>query len=63
MEITKLYEQMQPLFATFEENHTAAVEKKNSAAAKRARAALGEIKKLITPYRKASVTDLKRAKK
>jgi len=49
-----LYGQIKSLYATFEEEH----EKNaagNKAAGSRARKALGEIKKLVTDYRKASV--------
>ena len=49
-----LAEQIKGHFAEFEDNH----EKKmngNKAAGSRARKAVGEIKKLVTDYRKASV--------
>ena len=44
-----LFDQIQSLYATFEEEHA------KNAAGSRARKALGEIKKLVTDYRKASV--------
>ena len=49
-----LFEQIQSLYATFEEEH-AKNAGGNKAAGSRARKALGEIKKLVTPYRRASV--------
>ena len=49
-----LFEQIQSLYATFEEEH-ANNAGGNKAAGSRARKALGEIKKLVTAYRKASV--------
>ena len=51
---TSLFEQIQSLYATFEEEN-AKNAGGNKAAGSRARKALGEIKKLVTPYRKASV--------
>jgi len=49
-----LYDQIHSLYATFEEEHAKSAGG-NKAAGSRARKALGEIKKLVTPYRKASV--------
>jgi|TARA_B100000902_G_C27009721_1_gene764149 hypothetical protein len=49
-----LFDQIQSLYATFEEEH-AKNAAGNKAAGSRARKALGEIKKLVTDYRKASV--------
>ena len=49
-----LFDQIQSLYATFEEEHNKNVNG-NKAAGSRARKALGEIKKLVTDYRKASV--------
>ena len=51
---TSLFDQIQSLYATFEEEHNKNM-KGNKAAGSRARKALGEIKKLVTDYRKASV--------
>tara|TARA_X000000950_G_C13510373_1_gene495477 strand:+ start:381 stop:557 length:177 start_codon:yes stop_codon:yes gene_type:complete len=51
---TSLFDQIQSLYATFEEEHNKNVNG-NKAAGSRARKALGEIKKLVTDYRKASV--------
>jgi len=51
----ELFEQMKELFAEFEENHNASTKAGKS----RARKAIGEIKKLVTDYRKASVEESK----
>ena len=51
---TSLFDQIQSLYATFEEEHNKNMNG-NKAAGSRARKALGEIKKLVTAYRKASV--------
>ncbi len=51
---TSLFDQIQSLYATFEEKHNKNMNG-NKAAGSRARKALGEIKKLVTDYRKASV--------
>ena len=51
---TSLFDQIQSLYAIFEEEHNKNVNG-NKAAGSRARKALGEIKKLVTDYRKASV--------
>jgi len=47
------------LWEQFQENHRAHSEKGNKAAAGRARKAIGEIKKLVTEYRKVSVSECK----
>lgn len=49
--LTEIKAELDRLFVLFEENHSAGT--KTGAA--KARVAAGEIKKLITPYRKASV--------
>jgi len=51
----EIFEQIQDLFSQFEENHNGTTK----AAKSRARKAIGEIKKLITDYRKASVEENK----
>ena len=51
----ELYGQLNDLWEDFQENHRANTEKGNKAAGGRARKAIGEVKKLITEYRKASV--------
>lgn len=55
METEKLFEQLKELFTEFEENHN----QTTKAAKRRARKAIGEIKKLVTPYRKASINEEK----
>ena len=55
----ELYNQLNDLWESFQENHTAHSEKSNKAAGGRARKAIGEIKKLVTEYRKASVAESK----
>ncbi|MBL7013744.1 MAG: histone H1 [Candidatus Marinimicrobia bacterium] len=49
-----LADQIKSLFADFEDNHDKNMSG-NKAAGSRARKAVGEIKKLVTDYRKASV--------
>ena len=49
-----LFEQIQSLYSTFQDEHEKNANG-NKAAGSRARKALGEIKKLVTDYRKASV--------
>jgi hypothetical protein len=51
----ELFEQIKELFVEFEENH----ESTTKAGKSRARKAIGEIKKLVTDYRKASVEENK----
>ena len=55
----ELYGQLNDLWEDFQENHRAHTEKGNKAAGGRARKAIGEIKKLVTEYRKASVEENK----
>jgi hypothetical protein len=59
MSTDKLYNDIKELFTDFEDNHSIFVEKGNKAAGGRARKAIGEIKKLVTDYRKASVSESK----
>jgi len=54
-----LYNDLKGLWEEFESNHDAFADKGNKAAAGRARKAIGEIKKLVTEYRKASVSECK----
>ena len=56
----ELFTQMETFWNEFNENHSKFTEKGNKAAATRARKAVGELKKLVTAYRKASVTESKR---
>ena len=60
MTSNELFTQMETHWNEFNENHSKFTEKGNKAAATRARKAAGEFKKLVTAYRKASVTESKR---
>jgi len=51
----EVFEQMQELFVSFEENHNGTTK----AAKSRARKHIGELKKLVTEYRKLSVEESK----
>ena len=53
--VNELFNTIQELYTEFEANHLTYVEKGNKAAAGRARKSIGEIKKLVTEYRKESV--------
>ena len=55
----ELYETLNNLWEDFQESHRAFTDKGNKAAGGRARKAVGEVKKLVTDYRKASVTESK----
>ena len=55
----ELYETLYNLWEEFQEIHRTFTEKGNKAAGGRARKAVGEVKKLVTDYRKASVTESK----
>ena len=59
MSTDKLYNEIKELFEQFEENHSAFSDKGTKAAGGRARKAIGEIKKLVTGYRQASVSESK----
>ena len=59
MSTDKLYNDIKELFTEFEDNHSTFTEKGNKAAGGRARKSIGEIKKLVTDYRKASVSESK----
>ena len=54
-----VYNQLNELWESFQENHRSFESKGNKAAGARARKAIGGIKKLVTDYRKASVEDSK----
>jgi uncharacterized protein YaaR (DUF327 family) len=60
MTSNELYDEMKTQWSEFEENHSKFVDKGNRAAATRARKAIGEIKKLVTEYRKQSVAESKK---
>lgn len=51
----QLFEQIKDLFVQFETEHNGS----SKAAKSRARKAIGEVKKLVTDYRKASVEESK----
>lgn len=55
-----LYQQIKSLVDEFIANHADFHHKGNKAAGGRARKNLGEIKKLVTPYRQASVEESKK---
>ena len=55
----ELYETMNNLWEEFQENHRSFTDKGNKAAGGRARKAVGEVKKLVTSYRQASVSESK----
>ena len=55
----ELHAKIKELFEEFDENHVIHAEKGNKAAGGRARKAIGEIKKLVTEYRKVSVAESK----
>ncbi len=56
---SELYNTINDLFEDFQENHRKFEEKGVKAAGGRARKAIGEIKKLVTDYRKASISESK----
>lgn len=55
MSSNEIYEQLKTLWEEFESNHNSSTK----VSAKRARKSLGEIKKLVTSYRQASVEEEK----
>lgn len=63
MELEKLYAQFLEQVEIVKERHDKFVTKGNKSAEADCRTALGEIKKLVTPYRKASVEAAKSVKK
>jgi hypothetical protein len=56
MNTKEIYEQLKQLWEEFEANHNATTKVSKG----RARKALGEIKKLVTPYRAASTEEGKK---
>ena len=56
----EVFTEMKGLWAEFEENHTKFTDKGVKSAATRARKAIGDMKKLVTEYRKQSVAESKR---
>ena len=59
MKCNEVYDDIKQLWGEVEDNHSKFNEKGNKSAGARARKALGEIKKLVTEYRKLSVEDAK----
>ena len=59
MNSNKIYNDIKELWEEFDSNHNTFADKGTKAAAGRARKAIGEIKKLVTDYRKASVEENK----
>lgn len=55
----QLFDELKNAWADFEVNHLKFAEKGNKQAAARARKALGELKKKVTAYRQASITEVK----
>ena len=55
----ELFENIDKLYSDFRENHESFANSGTKAAATRARKAIGEVKKLVTDYRKASVDETK----
>ncbi len=53
--VNELYDNLNDLWETFQEKHRANTDKGNKSAGTRARKALGDLKKLVTEYRKESV--------
>ena len=59
MSTENLYNELNNLWEDFQENHRSFTDKGNKSAGGRARKSIGEIKKLVTDYRKASVSESK----
>ena len=59
MSTENLYNELNNLWEDFQENHRDFSSKGNKSAGGRARKAIGEIKKLVTGYRQASVSESK----
>lgn len=63
MNLEEIYGQITELFNTFQTKHEKFIEKGNKSAEADARKAIGDLKKLITAYRKESVEVSKNLKK
>ena len=59
MSSIELYTKMKDFWNSFEDNHAKFTEKGNKAAATRARKSIGELKKIVSAYRKVSVLESK----
>jgi hypothetical protein len=53
----QLFDEMRNLWEAFDADHTKFLDKGVKSAGQRARKAIGELKKLVTDYRKASVSE------
>ena len=60
MTTLELFDQMKTLWDDFADNHQKFTEKGVKKAATRARKSVGDLKKLVTEYRKASVFESKK---
>jgi|688.fasta_scaffold981807_1 hypothetical protein len=58
-----LFEELKKTWASLEENYQIFVEKKNKAAARRARKAASQLKKLLTPFKQETMTMEKKMSK
>ena len=56
IELDTINQRLQELWSEFESTHNEHASKGNKAAGRRARKALGSVKKLVTEYRKHSVS-------
>ena len=56
IKLDELYGELNTLWGAFQENHDQHSRKGNKAAGRRARSAIGEVKKLVTEYRRNSVS-------
>ena len=57
--VNELHAKIKEHFEEFDNNHEVHIEKGNKAAGGRARKAIGDIKKLVTEYRRESVSESK----
>jgi|TARA_R110000824_G_scaffold214789_1_gene401011 hypothetical protein len=56
IKLEELYGELNTLWGNFQENHEQHSRKGNKAAGRRARSAIGDVKKLVTEYRRHSVS-------
>ena len=59
MTTTELFTNMKSLWNEFEEHHDKFTTKGNKSAGSKARKTIGELKKLVTEYRKVSIAEAK----
>ena len=60
MSTIELFDEMKTLWDVFESEHNKFNEKGNKAAGVRARKSIGDLKKLVTEYRKTSILESKK---